>query len=107
MKDGCYSQWPIPDLMGDERRLKQVLINLIRNAFKFTHKGHIKVLACYNEDSETLTVEVQDTGLGIAAEDFDRLFTRWGKLHRTAAQNNEGLGLGLTIVEQIVKLAKG
>ena len=52
-------------------------------------------------------VDVKDTGAGIAPGDFSKLFTRWGKLHRTSAQNSEGLGLGLTIVEQIVKLNNG
>ena len=45
-----------------------------------------------------LTVDVLDTGVGIAAEDFPMLFTRFGKLHRTAEMNSEGIGLGLTIV---------
>ena len=45
-----------------------------------------------------LTVDVEDTGVGIAAEDFPMLFTRFGKLHRTAEMNSEGIGLGLTIV---------
>ena len=45
-----------------------------------------------------LEVQVKDTGVGVAAEDIDALFTRFGKLHRTASMNSEGIGLGLTIV---------
>lgn len=54
-----------------------------------------------------LVVDVIDTGAGIAAEDMSALFSRFGKLHRTADMNSEGIGLGLTIVKQIVESAKG
>ena len=54
-----------------------------------------------------LIVYVIDTGAGIAEEDFPKLFTRFGKLNRTAHQNNEGIGLGLTIVKQIVEASGG
>jgi len=52
-------------------------------------------------------VHVKDTGTGIAAEDFPKLFTRFGKLHRTAAMNSNGIGLGLMIVKQIVEQSGG
>lgn len=75
----------LPKLLnGDERRLKQVLINLIKNAKKFTTEGAIEVKACYNQVQQMLLVHVNDTGAGIAAEDLPKLFTRFGKLHRTA-----------------------
>ena len=51
------------------------------------------------QESETLVVHVTDTGIGIAPDDIPKLFTRFGKLHRTAHMNSEGLGLGLTIVK--------
>ena len=50
---------------------------------------------------------MKDTGVGIAAEDLPKLFTRFGKLHRTAKMNSEGIGLGLTIVRQIVDQSGG
>ena len=84
-----------------------MLINLIKNALKFTNEGEITLQASYNTDTSTLEVDVKDTGAGIALSDFPKLFTRWGKLHRTAEQNSEGLGLGLKIVEEIVKLNCG
>ena len=49
-----------------------------------------------------MIIEVEDTGTGIAKEDLNKLFTRFGKLQRTAEMNHEGIGLGLTIVEAIV-----
>lgn len=52
-------------------------------------------------------VSVKDTGVGIAEEDIPLLFSRFGKLQRTASLNSEGIGLGLTIVQQIVELSGG
>ena len=52
-------------------------------------------------------IHVKDTGAGIAPEDVPRLFTRFGKLHRTADLNHEGIGLGLSIVKQIVEQSGG
>ena len=53
-------------LYGDERRFKQVLINLVKNAIKFTTRGSIKILTSYDEEEEMLLVQVKDTGAGIA-----------------------------------------
>ena len=50
---------------------------------------------------------IKDTGVGIAPEDIPKLFNRFGKLHRTAEMNHEGIGLGLTIVKQIVEKCRG
>ena len=101
----------LPRLIGDERRLKQVLINLIRNAMKFTKQGFVAISASYFQHrsykDNLLRIQVRDTGSGIAAEDMPKLFTRFGKLKRTADLNSDGLGLGLTIVKQIVDLAGG
>ena len=71
-------------LFGDERRFKQVLINLIKNALKFTKNGQIKIKALYRTAKSELIVSVEDTGVGIAPEDIPKLFTRFGKLQRTA-----------------------
>ena len=93
----------LPKLIGDERRLKQVMINLVRNALKFTKKGSIDIRACYWPDPYNfLVIHVKDSGVGIAQEDFSKLFTRFGKLQRTASVNDDGIGLGLTIVKKIV-----
>ena len=53
-------------LLGDERRFKQVLINLVKNALKFTKKGFIRIFASYQPEKSELTVSVKDTGAGIA-----------------------------------------
>lgn len=97
----------LPLLIGDKRRLKQVLINLVKNAIKFTSRGSITIKSCYNAEIESLVVHVQDTGVGIAPEDAPTLFSQFGKLTRTAEMNHEGIGLGLTIVKQIVETSGG
>ena len=61
----------------------------------------------YGNSSDSLSVQVTDTGVGIPAADIEKLFSRFGKLHRTAELNNEGIGLGLTIVKQIVEESNG
>ena len=93
----------LPFLIGDKRRFQQVLINLLKNATKYTQVGLIQVIAAYDEQLEKLMVSVKDTGNGILGSEIPKLFSRFGKLHRTAEMNNEGIGLGLTIVKGIVK----
>ena len=94
---------PLPlCLIGDEVRLKQILINLVKNAFKFCRGGVIRVIMSFDEVQEVLKVHVVDTGKGILAEDINRLFKQFGKLHRTAEMNHEGIGLGLMICQNLV-----
>lgn len=109
MQASLMSQAPksMPKLVGDERRLLQVLINLVRNAIKFTNSGRIDILVDYSIEKSILEVHVQDTGVGIAQEDIPRLFSKYAKLQDTAQLNGQGIGLGLTIVKQIVELSGG
>jgi signal transduction histidine kinase len=84
------------------------MINLVKNAHKFSvSNGRINIKACYNEQVGYLVVHIEDTGAGISKEDMPRLFTRFGKLHRTAEINSAGIGLGLMIVKQIVESSQG
>ena len=80
-----FDQTNLPEkLIGDTRSLKQILINLVKNALKFTSEGSIKIKTEYRDDLSLLVVHVIDTGAGIIREDFPKIFTRFGKLHRTA-----------------------
>ena len=84
------------------------MINLVRNALKFTAKGSIDIRACYWPDPYNfLVIHIRDSGVGIAQEDLSKLFTRFGKLQRTASLNDDGIGLGLTIVKKIVESCNG
>ena len=83
-------------------------MNLVKNSIKFTKKGSIAIKACFLPAPDNLLViHVKDTGTGIEKEDFLKVFTRFGKLQRTAEINNEGLGLGLNIVKSIVEKSGG
>ena len=97
-------------LIGDSLRIRQILINIMNNAAKFTSKGHIKVSVDF-EDSEfdeiMLQVCVEDTGIGIKNEDLSRIFNSFQQLDSKRNRNLEGTGLGLTISKQLLSLMDG
>ena len=78
-------------------RLKQVLINLVSNALKFTSDGAVSVLMAFDNIASMLEVKVIDNGCGIRVEKHEKLFKMFGKLKRTAEVNSEGLGMGLMV----------
>ncbi|MCQ8105710.1 PAS domain S-box protein [Methylomonas sp. SURF-2] len=93
-------------IVGDEARLRQILINLVGNALKFTQQGGVTIrLGTKNNAVAHLLIEVQDTGPGIAPEDQARIFEPFVQLGKTA--DNKGTGLGLSITRQFVQLMKG
>ncbi|MBI5608681.1 MAG: response regulator [Deltaproteobacteria bacterium] len=94
-----------PSLLLDAGRLRQVVINLVSNAIKFTRIGGVKVAAAWSQDR--LAVAVSDTGIGIAAADMHQLFSPFRQVD--AKQNREfgGTGLGLVICKQIVEAMGG
>lgn len=97
-------------LWGDSIRLKQIITNLANNAVKFTKKGQVKLNFDFRElDSEfvELLFSVEDTGIGIKKEDFDKLFESFHQLDSKRNRNIEGTGLGLTISKQLLKLMNG
>ncbi|WP_434475128.1 ATP-binding protein [Limnospira sp. PMC 289.06] len=95
----------IRHIKADEKKLRQVLINLLGNAIKFTDEGSVTVRVSHqNRDaSDLLQFEVEDTGLGIAPEDCEGLFEAFAQTE-TGLNASEGSGLGLAIAQQFVKL---
>ena len=97
-----------PDLplgRGDERRITQVLMNLVSNAIKFTDAGRVSVRAKLEDGS--LLVAVADTGVGIAAEDQDRIFGEFQQVDSSSTRKKGGTGLGLAIARRIIELHGG
>ncbi|WP_300449733.1 ATP-binding protein [Accumulibacter sp.] len=94
-------------LWGDETRLRQVLVNLLGNAIKFTDQGSVtlRLASPPNPNGPRLRIEVEDTGRGIAPEDQARVFESFVQVGKTSAQ--KGTGLGLTITRQFVELMGG
>jgi len=79
------------------------LINLVKNALKFTHNGFIKMSANYNYDDGMVQISVQDTGIGISRDNLKKLFNMFGKLRNSEpGLNDQGIGLGLHICQQLV-----
>ncbi len=101
----------LPELVRtDKGRLKQVMINLISNAFKFTKEGSIEIKLSVKENpagDPSLTVEVCDTGIGIAPEGKNKLFKKFEQLDNAISKQKEGTGLGLFISKELVKLLGG
>ena len=95
------------DLLIDGGRLRQVLLNLIGNAAKFTEAGSITVTAGYDAAAERLSVSVLDTGPGIASEDVDLLFRRFSQVDAGLTRKHGGTGLGLAICKGLVEAMGG
>ncbi|MGL4791084.1 MAG: ATP-binding protein [Anaerotignaceae bacterium] len=96
-------------LIGDEIRIKQILINLLSNAIKFTEKGHIalRVFGEMKGDKAELCFQVSDTGFGIKAEDLNLLFAEFERVNTTKNRSIEGTGLGLAISKQLCEMMGG
>ena len=99
-----------PALRGDPLRLRQVLLNLVGNALKFTEQGSVKVLVRHRQigpDRVELRLAVQDTGIGIAPEALPKLFARFVQADSTTSRRYGGTGLGLAISAEMVALMGG
>jgi two-component system sensor histidine kinase/response regulator len=97
-------------LRGDPVRLRQILVNLVGNAIKFTHQGEIVILAEQVNETEThITIKfsVQDTGIGIPLERQAAVFERFTQADGSTTRRYGGSGLGLTISQQLVKIMNG
>ena len=95
---------------GDPGRLRQIIMNLIGNAIKFTHEGHVvlDVSVAEREDAHpTLRIEVTDTGIGIPADRLDRLFKTFTQIDSSTTRHYGGTGLGLSIVKRLAELMGG
>lgn len=96
-------------LYGDHVRIKQIILNLLTNAAKYTEEGHIdfKVSSIIKEDVCRLIIAVEDTGIGIKNEKIDRLFTKFDRLDEEQNITIEGTGLGLAITKKLLELMNG
>lgn len=98
-------------LLGDALRLRQVLINLVGNAVKFTHQGEVCVLVQRRGVAEPglvgIQFEVRDTGIGMAAHQMDRLFKAFSQVDASTTRQYGGTGLGLVIAQKLVQLMGG
>ncbi|MBF0200402.1 MAG: response regulator [Desulfamplus sp.] len=99
-----------PRIKGDPVRLRQILINLVGNAIKFTHKGEIAIhvtLEKENSDNITLCFTIQDTGIGIPEDRMDCLFESFYQVDSSTTRQYGGTGLGLSISKQLSEMMGG
>ncbi|MFY0616119.1 response regulator [Shimia sp.] len=96
-------------LLGDAGRLRQIIINLVGNALKFTDEGYVLVNATYDDhvDGSIMKVEVCDTGCGIPADQLDSVFDQFTQVDGSYSRRHQGTGLGLAIAKGFVELMGG
>ena len=101
----------VPELMTDESRLRQILLNLVQNAVKFTEQGEVLLRVSHGsptaEGKPTMRFAVRDTGLGIAASDLTRLFRPFSQLEDVRSRRHRGTGLGLYSSRRLATLLGG
>jgi signal transduction histidine kinase/DNA-binding LacI/PurR family transcriptional regulator/CheY-like chemotaxis protein len=95
----------LPQVWGDRTRLRQVALNLVHNAIKFTTEGEVALIV--RSDHGMVTIQVSDTGLGIPPEEQERIFDEFQQSERTTARGYGGLGLGLAICKRLVEMHGG
>jgi signal transduction histidine kinase/CheY-like chemotaxis protein len=99
-----------PDLMGDATRLRQILVNLIGNAIKFTARGEVTLeVKCQSHDDEGhhLLFSVADTGIGIPQDSIDKLFRAFQQVDTSTTRRYGGTGLGLVICKRLIEFMNG
>ena len=94
-----------PILFQDYNFIKRILINLLSNAIKFTEAGEIQVNVWEKKDK--IAIAVSDTGVGIAAENFDKIFEAFRQADQSFTRHHSGTGLGLAITQSLVKMMRG
>ncbi|MFI3249692.1 MAG: ATP-binding protein [Eubacteriales bacterium] len=103
-------QHDIPDnLIGDEVRIKQIMVNILNNAIKFTHDGHVAfhIHGSVEGNNLQLKIAVSDTGVGISKEDMDKLFVEFERVNTKKNRAIEGTGLGLAISKRLSEMMGG
>ena len=98
-------------VFGDELRIRQILNNLLSNAFKYTEKGHVKLTTKHTEEEDGIVVlhlSIEDTGQGMRPEDCEKLFSEeYLRFNMNSNRTTEGTGLGLSITKSLVELMNG
>jgi two-component system sensor histidine kinase/response regulator len=97
-------------ISGDPGRIRQIILNLVGNAIKFTHEGHVALRISSHADDDgrmLMQIEVVDTGIGIPADRLDRLFQSFSQVDSSTTRYYGGSGLGLSIVKRLVELMGG
>jgi two-component system cell cycle sensor histidine kinase PleC len=111
-RDGIYLQVGemrvLPLIRTDERRLRQVIINLVSNAIKYSRPGdRVDVDAYVEDESDSIVIAVRDTGIGIAADDIPLCLEPFGQVETPFTRSREGTGLGLPLSQKFAEVMGG
>ena len=108
IKLGCEIDSAVPiSILGDITRLRQILINLLGNALKFTPVGEISLTVTFDAAQQIIQFAIQDTGIGIAPEGMERLFKSFSQVDASTTRQYGGTGLGLVICQRLCTLMGG
>jgi signal transduction histidine kinase len=97
----------VPTLRSDRQKVKQVVLNLLSNALKFTPAGSVTMTASYDPKAKQVAIAVKDTGVGIPAEDQAKVFEDFRQLDSSPARGYGGTGLGLSICRRLANILGG
>jgi signal transduction histidine kinase/CheY-like chemotaxis protein len=97
----------VPNVYTDLGRLKQVMLNLIGNAIKFTDKGSITIRTIVQKEKGNVLIQVEDTGIGVPPEMQEKVFEKFSQADSSATRKQGGTGLGLTITKTLVEMMGG
>ncbi|MCW8916894.1 MAG: ATP-binding protein [Magnetovibrio sp.] len=103
----CEIDKSLPHMHGDERRVKQILINLLSNSVKFTPKGGAITIRAHLDGRGGLILSVKDNGIGIAREDIATVLSPFGQVDSSLARQYDGSGLGLHLTRNFIELHGG
>ncbi|MBF0188604.1 MAG: response regulator [Magnetococcales bacterium] len=93
--------------LGDERRIRQVLLNLVGNAVKFTHEGVVRIQVTRGEGAQGVCIAISDTGIGIPEAFHDKIFESFQQVDSTTTRKHGGSGLGLAITRRLMTMMQG
>ena len=97
----------MPPLLSDRQKGKQIVLNLLTNAIKFTPQGQVKVMVRADEEHRELRIAVQDTRIGIAPHDHEKVFEDFRQADNSVTREYGGAGLGLAICRRLAKMLDG
>jgi signal transduction histidine kinase len=97
----------LPDVHSDRQKVKQIVLNLLSNALKFTHEGSVEVSAAYEPATSTVAISVKDTGIGIAPEHLEKIFEDFQQVDSSPTRPYGGTGLGLSICRRLAAMMGG
>ena len=110
-KDLVFSvnyQFPVPEcITADPLRVKQIILNLVSNAIKFTDKGHVKININCSIDNQLISIDVIDTGIGISKEQSEKIFQEFMQADTSTTRQFGGTGLGLSLSKRLAEMMGG